>query len=64
MNKRTLTLLIAIGVTCLNAAEPLNYRVSWLGNSFSGASNKSVQNFVGQKTGVSDKPGKVLHLQN
>src|SRR5664279_321571 len=26
-------------------AEPLRYSVSWLGNSFSGASNKWVQNF-------------------
>ncbi len=29
----------------LSAAEPLKYSVSWLGNSFSGASNKWVQNF-------------------
>ena len=27
------------------AADPLNYSVSWVGNSFSGASNKWVQNF-------------------
>jgi hypothetical protein len=27
------------------SAEPLNYTVSWLGNTFSGASNKWVQNF-------------------
>ena len=35
-------LLAAIG---LSAAEPLKYSVSWLGNSFSGASNRWVQNF-------------------
>jgi hypothetical protein len=29
-----------------NGAEPLKYSVSWLGNSFSGASNKWVQNFL------------------
>jgi len=28
---------------------PLNYTVSWLGNSFSGASNKWVQNFFIQR---------------
>jgi len=28
-----------------SASEPLRYSVSWLGNSFSGASNKWVQNF-------------------
>ncbi len=27
-------------------AEPLNYAVSWVGNSFSGASNRWVQNFL------------------
>jgi hypothetical protein len=38
---------LAAGIR-FEAAEtiaPLNYRVSWLGNSFSGASNKWVQNF-------------------
>ena len=29
----------------LRGAEPLNYSVSWVDNSFSGASNKWVQNF-------------------
>jgi hypothetical protein len=28
-----------------HAAEPLDYSVSWLGNTFAGASNKWVQNF-------------------
>jgi hypothetical protein len=36
-----LPLLVACGVR----AAPLNYSVSWLGNSFCGASNKWVQNF-------------------
>ena len=31
--------------TTLVAAEPLHYTVSWVGNSFPGASNKWVQNF-------------------
>jgi hypothetical protein len=41
--------LLAFGhfalVRTLPAIEPLHYTVSWLGNSFSGASNKWVQNF-------------------
>jgi len=32
-------------VAATAAAEPLDYSVSWVGNSFSGASNKWVQNF-------------------
>jgi hypothetical protein len=32
-------------VVAARGAEPLSYTVSWLGNSFSGASNKWVQNF-------------------
>jgi len=41
---RTATILLFGSVLALRA-DPLNYTVSWLGNSFSGASNKWVQNF-------------------
>jgi sugar lactone lactonase YvrE len=42
--------LVILGLTTAwlripTAAAPLNYQVSWLGNSFSGASNRWVQNF-------------------
>ena len=40
----TATMLILSGVS-ICAAEPLRYSVTWVGNSFSGASNKWVQNF-------------------
>jgi hypothetical protein len=40
-----LATLIWAACTPVFAAEPLNYSVTWLGNSFSGASNKWVQNF-------------------
>ncbi len=33
-------------VAAMAAAEPLDYSVTWVGNSFSGASNKWVQNFL------------------
>src|SRR3712207_4701561 len=36
-------LLVALPVTAQN--NPLNYKVSWLGNSFSGANGQWVQNF-------------------
>ena len=36
---------LALAAVGASAAEPLHYSVSWLGNSFSGASNKWVQNF-------------------
>jgi hypothetical protein len=42
---RLLVLTIFCGTVALHAA-PLDHSVSWLGNSFSGASNKSVQNFL------------------
>ncbi len=44
---RNLQLLFALlaSVTAAAAAEPLNYSVSWLGNTFSCASNRWVQNF-------------------
>lgn len=38
-------LLICLGGTLRIAGRPLDYRVTWVGNSFSGASNKWVQNF-------------------
>ena len=39
-------LTLALSASCaLGAEAPLKYSVSWLGNSFSGASNKWVQNF-------------------
>ena len=37
---------VVYGFTCSSAAEPLRYSVSWVGNSFSGASNRWVQNFL------------------
>jgi len=40
-----LTTIAALGTALTLHAAPLNYSVSWLGNSFSGASNKWVQNF-------------------
>ena len=40
----TITTVLALWAVPSSAAE-LNYAVSWLGNSFSGASNKWVQNF-------------------
>ncbi|HZL36892.1 MAG TPA: hypothetical protein VFC78_16345 [Tepidisphaeraceae bacterium] len=47
---KPLTLLVALLICCAmtvaaNAADPLDYTVSWVGNSFSGADNKWVQNF-------------------
>ncbi len=40
------SLAMALALATLgHAAPPLNYTVSWLGNSFSGASNRWVQNF-------------------
>ena len=41
----SLSCLLLAGIG-LSAAEPLRYSVSWLGNSFSGASNRWVQNFL------------------
>lgn len=38
-------ILACLSGTLVRAGEPLNYGVSWVGNSFSGASNKWVQNF-------------------
>ena len=35
---------LALSIRC--SAAPLNYSVSWIGNSFSGGSNKWVQNFL------------------
>jgi hypothetical protein len=44
--KRTLLLLGLLGMAALDTpAAAFNYAVSWLGNSFSGASNRWVQNF-------------------
>jgi hypothetical protein len=40
-----LAALICAACAPVFAAAPLNYSVSWLGNSFSGASNRWVQNF-------------------
>lgn len=47
-SKQTALLPVLLGALVLSAADrttSLNYKVSWLGNSFSGASNKWVQNF-------------------
>ena len=43
MNRIVLVAFLAVAGSL--SAAPLNYTVSWLGNSFSGASNKWVQNF-------------------
>ncbi len=43
--KHTLLVCAALWTVRLAAAEPLNYSVSWLGNSFSGGNGKWVQNF-------------------
>jgi hypothetical protein len=40
-----LTYFLSLCTALVLQAAPLNYSVSWLGNSFSGASNKWVQNF-------------------
>ncbi len=48
ITKRNIKLLAAIvlsATTTIGAEGPLQYNVSWLGNSFSGASNRWVQNF-------------------
>ena len=45
MLKSLLGCLVALVPFASLAAEPLHYSVSWLGNSFSGASNRWVQNF-------------------
>ena len=45
MMKMLFGCLVALVPLTSMAAEPLKYSVSWLGNSFSGASNKWVQNF-------------------
>jgi len=37
---------LVLTASTLLAAEPLRYSVSWVGNSFSGATNKWVQNFL------------------
>jgi hypothetical protein len=43
----SLRLAALLGAACapVIAAAPLNYSVTWLGNSFSGVSNRWVQNF-------------------
>jgi len=45
--KKHITAMVGLLVTgvALSAAEPLRYSVSWVGNSFSGVSNRWVQNF-------------------
>ncbi len=44
--RRAQAFALLVGCCCsLSAANPLNYAVTWVGNSFSGASNKWVQNF-------------------
>ncbi len=45
MMKMLFGCLLALVPLTASSAEPLHYSVSWLGNSFSGASNKWVQNF-------------------
>ncbi|MDX1951019.1 MAG: hypothetical protein SFY81_02480 [Verrucomicrobiota bacterium] len=46
MGKRICSLAIAACITAsAGAAEKLDYQVSWVGNTFSGASNRWVQNF-------------------
>ena len=40
-----LALALALAADAASASEPLHYSVSWVGNSYSGASNRWVQNF-------------------
>ena len=54
MRKSLFDCLVALLPIASLVAEPLHHSVSWIGNTFSGASNKWVQNYFFSSHGQPD----------